>query len=1011
MANENSLCKLARSLWELLPPDKYPSGLSTYSYMWQYRASVKDYISLLEGINGLDFSVKNILSQNIDGYLDGTTTVARVIAFVISEWYKREASSLDGDRAMEIFTSDKMPSPEKIWKAAGFNEALLHKAKKMSLRQTAMCVLGGFPLIYVNGAENRFEALINKLSEEDEENDDTGAWDKLFDDNNSVFSGSLRSGSCKAFVDSLWKYLESEDNSFLPFNPDDLGEEAFSKFCALIRNGYDKKVREDFFKETHLLYTSDEDTELQAQIRVQIGFKKDNHILYASQLEKLSAGINTATDNKLIFRLKAYYADGTFEYSSSRCYNKIGNHRNDYVSTSLYPLSIDYDFFNIDRIELLASRSAGKEKCLKSFSVGDYLELYSTNTAYCWSTRKRSHTQKAILFNYEKFQDFGNLTTREKRSDFNSDRPIWNWIPQDKSFEIKDVEGRVFTFKYNNTPQVQVSFSYDGIDKSVHIVDGKIAFCSESDTGRMRLLFGKGKKLNISISGGKTKGNNDFFLEYREAGKYRYTEWTESSSPQQGFLSIRISTNKGDRLPYTTNVYYIPSVNPVERDLQKNEIRFNNVCQISAFDNELKAYAPFTGKIYIDTPPSDSSAEIRDTVSFRIGASDNYIILEIYRAFFLQELIRNGLPFKHFFSAEKREIPVLLQKDLSVRTINEEGCMITSVEEVNQIINDRFSDGYFSSPILLCSPVQINDAVDIYIYKALSIDGKHLNAPVSPRHYEQYRFFFWKGYCNDAPVLLPSVYNDKQGVLSVDCSGCDSERGVIFQSRKDCVPNNYFRPYYVRRDSGLSEKVTPHIYAVYTSEDVFFAYKLFREHKTYAAVFSPFLVLRNNRDKQTDLLSNVLRESKYHLTKDDIRQLTRLADESGFEWLLTPRRYIQTIVRQSGDSRKKCISSLQRLFADSAIVKNNYGEFRYEKYYFKRIFIDTTDYFDSAPFDDVFKTTRYRQKKEARTFVEFIKGKVRYDYTSVRDFKRKTSDYSEYITLFHDIFYQYVINK
>lgn len=1011
MTNDDTLYNLAKILWELIPPSNYPMGLSTYRYMWQYKATAKDYLSLLKTINDLDYSVRNILYQNIDGYQTGTTNVARAIALVISEWYKREASSLDGDRAMDIFTNEKMPSPEKIWKAAGFDDELLHKAKKASLRQTAMCVMGGFPLKYVIDADNRFEALINKLSEEEDE-DDMGTWDMLFDANNSVFSGSLNNGSCKAFVDSLWNYLESDEYSYLPFSFEDLEDNTFKQFCRLIKNGYDKKIREDYFKETHLIYTSDEDYELQAQIFVQIGFKKDNHILFSSQLEKLNTGINITTENKLIFYLKAYYANGTSKCSAPCCYNKIGNHRNDFVSTNTYPLSLEYDLFNIVKVDLIIHSYSGIETCMKSFFVGDYMELFSTDIAYCWSSRKKTAINKAIIFNYGKFQDFGNLTTIEKRSfDLNSYKPTWSWILQNNYLNIKDVDGNSYEFKYINTPQIQASFSHSDIDRSIRTIDGMIEYFSESNCGRIQLLFGERKTLNLSIllinSEGRIRKSNDFILEYKEEGKYRFSEWTEHSSPNQGFLSIRVSTNSVDRIPFTTDVYYIPSANPVIRELDNNKIVFNDIDQVSAYDESKKTYCPLSNNFYFDAPPSDISnmPSIRDTISFRIGNNTNYVILEVYRAFFLQELIRNGKPFKSFFSNSRRQIPILYQKDMSVRTINEEGCKITFIENTNQI---KTKD-YFSLPWTLCNLIPINRSVDVYIYKSLSINGSCLNAPVSPRHFEQYRFFYWTGYRRDVPKLLKSNYHDN--ILSIDCAECKSDRGVIFQSQKDCTPNNYFRPYYVR-GSIISDMIPPHFNLVYSNDDIFYAYKLFCEHKTYAAVFSPLYKLRSDRMNQKDLLSFILCESGYNLNKESICLLTRLANEVGFEWILIPRRNIQAIVRQSHEKREQCISSLRRLFADSPIVKENHGKYRDEKFYFKRIFVENNDYFDDdIRFDNLFKPTRYKKRIEARIFVEFIKGTGRYDYSAVCNFKRKTSDYDEYINLFRDIFYQYVINN
>ena len=1026
-SNNDFLGAIARVLWEILPPDQFPLGLKSYEYMWMYKVPKRIYERLLSLINKLDFSSRGVLTWDIDGYSAGSTNVARVIALLVSEWYKRESRSLDGSGAMEIFTFGNGITAQKIWRAAGFPENHLHRARVANLWQTAMCVHGGFPLVYVNGADSRFGTLINNLSEEGGSNDEdsvAGSWDRLFDDNNSVFSGSLKSGSCKEYVDLLWKYMETEDISFLPFSSEDLQESEFKRFSTLLRDGYGEKLKKDFFKETFYFYTTDESYSLQSQLRIQVGFKKDNHILYASQLEKIETGVDFSQVDKLAFTLKAETADGSVLVSSPRFYRRAGNGRKDFVSVGLSPLCIDFDLFNTKRIDLIIKTVAdGREQCLKKYTVGEEFELYEDQTAYCWTTRKRPASRKALLLDYAMFQDFSRCSPIEKRSeDSTSMRPIWTWLYLTESLDLTDVNGNMHSFMSENSHSVQVAFSYSDIEHSIRLKDGGIEYVANEEQGRIKLLYGivdsRGKMLNISVlsmKGGRIRASNDFILEYKEKDSYRFVSWDESSSPSQGFVSIRVSTRSNNTKPYVTDVYYIPSQIPVERNLDTNTITFNGVSDISTYDSHSGEYSRLAGDVFQDTVPALSDEDVPDTVVFKVGSESAYVYLNVYRSFFMQELIKDGKP-KRFISKEKRTVPILMGRQFSIRTINNEGCQITRFERLSTLVTNHFPRGFLSSPAQLCEPIAINSAVDVYVYNRMVQKGQVLELTVSPNHIHEYKFFFWDGSRGTQPRPIASTYDERTRKMSLDCRSCNASRGVLFQSLSSCKPYNYYRPYYFRSPHINGEVQpfysTPNQLFIYNKDDILFSYQLYREHKTYAAVFSPLLELRKNPGWQKAVLEFSLQEASYILSKEDIVQLTRLSHEVGFDWMLLPRNYVLEILSRSGRFEKMCRQSLRQLYEASPLVKENDGNNRYERYYFKRIFVDDCAYFDrTVAFENIFRATNYRPRIDARSFVEFLSGRRNYSADSVVAFIKKVTDYNDYLCLFHDVFYQYVIKQ
>ena len=1014
-SNHDCLRAIAQVLWECLPPEKYPSGLSTYDFMWKFRIPMRIHVQLLPLVNKLDLSQKIVLEQNIDGYTKGTTTVARVIVLIISEWYKWESPSRTGDGAMAIFPEASVDS-QKVWDAAGLPDDLLHKAKKNSLRQNALCVLGGFPLMFAVEAERTFGDPINAIINSQE--GDFDSWAAFFDKNSSVFTGSLASGSLKEYVDALWQYMETEDRSFLPFNEEDYDVGVVKDFCNKLREGYNNAVRDGFFKETHHIFTSDEDYSLQAALRVQIGLKKDNRTIAASLLEKIVSGMDIPKIDKLAFFLRAEYADGTYKDSPLQYYMRVGNGRNDFISVGLSQLSIEYDIFNIEKILLFINGAdTDTEHYLKTFTVGPSLELYEGDKAYCWTTRKRPYTRKAILVDYLKFQDFpDDLYPIDKHSDVSSaKRATWNWINLRKTVTLLDINGFPNQFEFGNKQAVQVHFSYDRIKSSIRLRNGHVA-CVENDEPRLaKLLCGtvnsNAKSLNLSVEGLRNRDN--YSIKFKEKFSPRYSDWTEDCFPSQGFITISVSA-EGYDLPYIADVYYIKSSTPVVRNLSNNTITFKGVEGVKLFDPEIGEYIPLKDNLFTDTVPGKTGEEVADTIMFRVGDEDSHVILEVYRAFWMQELLQKGKPPKRFITSEKRVVPVIMHDQFTIRTFSFEGCQTTTLERIDEMVYDSFREGYLSKPSELCGNLPINSAVDAYVYKDLVISGQSLLLKVSPNHLDDYRFFFWKGTLSSPPSLVNATYNDNTGLLSLDCSLCRAERGVIFQSLKDCQPYNYYRPVYIN-NAGINAGGCPFFGngIILNKELMYYCYQLYRDHRVYAAVFSTLLELRTRRTAQKDLLEYAIKKSAYSFTDEDVRQLNRLATEVGFDWMLLPRNDILNIIRGSEDLKEKCIRSLRALFGSSRLVKgkDNDGNNRYEQYYFNRIFIESNDYWNtSIRTHDCFKKTRYKSKDEARTFVELICGRE-YSGKEVFRFVKKVSSYKVYITLFHDVFYQYVIKQ
>ena len=1019
MGNEtegNPIRPITMLLWRILPPKIYPMGLSTYDSMWKYKLSGSDYKSILKEVNQIDWRQKDILLKDIEGYRVGTTNLARVLILTVSEWYKRDSQSLDGDNALDLLfpNSENRPDVKKIWEASGIDQIFLHQAKKMKLRQTAICVLGGFPLHYAN-TSTRFKRLI-KLLASDADELDSSSYDNLFDDNNTVFSGSLACGSCKEFIDQLRRFVETDDDSDLPFNPLDISgaEKEFTVFKELIRNGYAEEVRNNFFSSSIICYTCDTDTDIQAQFLIRIGFKKDKCVLFAPQLKSL--GIDTRSDI-LFFRLVAVTGDGTKEYSRHR-YDKIGNGRNDYAGRGRPEILINFDLFDTSEIKLEILDS--EENLVKSitYTIPSSLELYKEPAAYCWSTATNSSAAKSVLLDFSRFQEFEDIVPIEKHSaEMHGIHPLWSWIHLNETIEVNDVDGNKIPFEYGHGQHLVVNFLRGNLKNQVSFPNGRVEEYSDEESQFIHLLFGqyddKGKNsLNLQVfiqDEKKKKETNEYYIEFKESGKYRYSRWTSESYPEQGFISIRVVSDRRGVSGYQEEVYYIPSELPIKRDLNKNTILFNNVSSIYFLDRAKNEYIRLT-EPYVDSPDMDRE---NDTVDFRIGDDGKGILLQVYRAFWLQVLKKDKKEIFREVTKSIRQIPILMCSRFSIWTIDNNGSI--STDHITAPTIDFYRDGKGRGPSSLCAESLLRENYQLYVYHSVDIIGsKVVIKDVSPRYWREYKFYFWSEKRTEEPVKLETGYDEATRELKVLCDNLlydnlPKKDGVIFQSLYDCNPNHYYRPIYVRVGEAISTIIAPHWNKIHIKEDIQFCYNLLETHNIYSPVFSCFIKLNTDLEKRIQLLEYVLIKEDFQLKEDSLSLLSRIAFECGFDWILTPRPDIIKIVRGSKEHMDKAVESLRRLFGRSRIVKNNHGPHMHERYYFNRIFVEGNRYFNPAvSFEQLYSDTGSKRKDMARLFVETIKG-IKQKNDPVQLIISSCSDYDKYEHLFRNVFAKYFI--
>ena len=961
-----SLEPLREFLLTTFPLAKFPNGLKTYDFFWKYKLNAEQYRQLKDILINLDFAKnkkRGLLNTVICGSAYGT--VALVVALYISEWYKRESTTLSGDKCLETIglTSQKT---EQIWKSSGLAEELLHQDEEENqMRQMAICALGGLPVGYVNSSK-RFEEFVNGLSEVyNTENETTDEEiEKIvncFDDHNGVFKRSLRSGSCKEYLIKLIEYLESGEKSDLPFCESDLEFPLFSEFVNNLKIGYDKDLPKRFFKPEIRIWTydfieeGDDSNIIESEFYVHIGCgnNENKNVITSKDLSKL--GVSLPDNSETFFVcLKFTQNDGTSILSEEkRTYFKIGNNCNDFCGAYGSYITTSINLFDIKEISLLIA-CGNYQKEIYKFKIPQYLELYSTDDFYLWTTKTNNAARKALLYNTSEYipQNVDESEICFKSNiDNNSIYNKWGWIHQRYNINLVDNNGEIIEVPLGASELIIVDFRTRGLKKNVVLsFDDCVPSVIDGEPGEPvhLLYYSKGQELMLTCDGLKGRELLDNYkLEFKYLHDNRYLEWTNNNRPSQGFIKLRISCRDASKKKrfWKNTVYFIPKNNIIQRNINNHFITIegNNVYPIK--ESLLDSFNPKNNK-YKDGPNLGLDSP---TTSFRIGDLNNYVIVEVYRGFKWQQIWNNGSFIKNVIETGKKlPISIILQRNIKVKTVDENGYHEDSPE--NSAYIDYFKspktiafheDNNLSKGLIINSQKAYNSYIYLSRYEDKSKDeikvryiekkDDSIFVYVSDKHIDRYVFYYWSGNLEDTPVKLERkklAIKHYQYILPSPLS----DKAIAFQSMRDCVPNFYFRPFY---DNSMKWDYYVGKYSRVTYDYIIKCYSYAVEHNIYFCIF-PALRLLQDRNSFTTFIRTYIQQKNYYLTRRDLADLTRLSKELAMDWFFVNRRLLFSKLDE--ESKQKVRECLKKLLLCSPIER---GEHAYSKRFIERFLQDS----------------------------------------------------------------------
>lgn len=896
-----------------------PNELGTDRYFWEYKLNSAQYKALKQQL--LKLKLENNTGNKLKIKIRSYGTVARVVALYVSEWYKRECPTLNGNKCLESIGLNSRNSSQ-VWQGSGLPDNYLHQGDdSQQMRQIAMCALGGLPLKVVN-LSTRFKNLVNGLfdiyqkgeaADEDIENVINS-----FDDNNGVFKRSLVSGSCKKYLLQLVKYLESGENSDLPFNKSDLELPPFSDFINKLQEGFGDALR-DFFKIDWSFYMESSKHDCDCIINLKIGTKNNRCnipeiILKQSQVPDVE-------------RWKDFYL--YIDYNNGEKFSKllrfsrmagkgspfVGWGNSNVISIPVVPKDGDTIAINIIGLNDIDKTNA---YTLREFPVNGYFQLFKTNHPYEWISLTDNKAHSVLLFNPS---HYSLIHSEDSAKEINIGSSLWRLHHLYNDAQLKDIQTeKILDFKikkgilfveFKNLPKIiqynkknEISYSYyhdeEIMNESMPLMLGK--------DGISKVIFypfEKGESPQKYVP----KKNKNIVVKFKQ-NTNKYKEF-EEEMPHTGMISLFVSDGKHS---VVKKCFYVSTPSFVKRDLENSRFVFRlSDAEVFQTDDEKLAYSKESNEIVF--PEDKDYLPHLDYLTFSVGTKTDYANINVYRARECRELYFEDYRFTEYGNPNKQtKIPFVLREKFRIRTIDKDGVRNISCgrdvwmnPDVNlQNINDDIDPNHQNANFKIDS----NNRIIYYQYLSKETqDAIYGHYKVSPRVYYKYRFFQWNMCGNSAPIPVETEYNPDNSELVVKCDELE-DSCIVFQSLRNEQPYNYVRPLLSNYYWSLK------INSVYSLDVILNCIEVASEHKTYFAMFYPIRRIVTTQKNLLTIFEKICERKSYMLKTDDYKNLHRFAHEFCFEWILLSRTGWKKLYKNEKSSK-----IIEELFRTTPFVR------------------------------------------------------------------------------------------
>lgn len=840
-----------------------------FPYVWKLKISPDQYETLQRCLKivfaGAERRVKSKLLK----------TFSKQLIIYVAEWYRREFEGRN-DNAWESIGLDN--EAEWLWT----NDSVLQQDKWSHLIcsteetttrwQKSLYLLGGLPLKY---RSQKLEAIYDGIFEAIENGDAQFYGDHELNSRASRESLNHPNGSLRLFANSIL-------NNEYPFSDEDMETEVVIEFIRRIEEGRQRKMRKKF-RLVWIVRENEYSNEMTRTLRLSLKPEYNGQCHKYISTKRLEEWGIANSDEISSFTLRMSFNNSDDRYDIMRYSNRFNGTfsawtRQQYIDIHNIPA------YYIDTIYLYVAYECNNsvvEKKIESLpstnDTKDYVVLYPTGIYNEWSNERSIGKMCAVVCrdNVQFIEDSTPHNFKyfvgEKSSDsdgryiFHQFTDVCNLI----------VDGREIDLRCNTGEKVVIKVSAEKYSNDIAMENGHLVFHEGESSKQIPIVFGERCIKVYSVENNNSQHlleKSDYELEFKQ-NSYSFQEWTETEHPNQGMVTLRVKTAEGAVCRLDCYYFHITNYKNafVKRNVKEHTISFTKEleslveCNIKGITRTVKNNEFCDEKIESNEPKSE-------TISFKVGDDDKFLIIPVYRPYYRRILYQNG----EFLSAkynwvDKFDAQIILKDNLTIKEFSEKGVKKTTPGHLAYL---SFTHNDWKNAVTSEKATVDNHSFDGISYM-LAKNGERIS--INPKYKDDYNFYFWDLSLENDPQKLELCYSDniregKSPQLFIDFKQEDKERhGIIFQSLKEGNPPRYWAWIENNINKDIDEEKLQ-----------IKCFNVAKEHKVYFHMFWPLMELVVDNNKLNRFFFKYAENNK--MTDVEYAAFHRMAEEYKFDW-------------------------------------------------------------------------------------------------------------------------------
>lgn len=671
-------------------------GNLTYRYIWQWRISNSEYISIKKLLEANKGQIERLFRSE-------HPSVIFIIVAYIAEYFKREWNAHS--------------SKEKVWEAIGIKNSkaivekyYVHKSDQIVYQHDnsgshewldALYYEGGLPINYIVESVN-----------EAKEQGGRGLYIDIFKDlyrhpdvaadkfatairRKSLQSSYEKEGSIYHFIQSIKEPKNGLQNTF---SNDDLDKEPFNSLRELLQKGYESIKQEPKFRIKYRVWKYRDEFVVRRSIAM-----RENAAYHESPADAISLKrINKQwkIENKpytfwLCIKVNDINYGKMFHYVASKrtCVDGEILYRNGINDTErmLPPLTSTKD--KIEVCYLNSDKSIVRTIQTPTLPANGYIEFRQISS-FEWVDRsgvRDNYERAAILFNTERWRlhSIDGIDGLEPNNHING----FGWAEFCDNIVLKSKDGTKEKTIHNTANRIFVGVS----NESIHSI-AKKSYVMISSNGYIDLQNKNAEHTTAVLVKEPVEfsaiddDNNDVSdriksIEYREPNTLTFKKYPKDGISKTGHIIFRVTTNNGNTR-HIKHCYILPEYANVQRNCNKDNgsIILSNIGCMSINGQPVTENNDFRIEDSYTRQPDSSYNTI--TIS-----DDEYSYeIKVARPFkYRSNLIKQGVIDDH-----NSTIPILFRKEYSVRVFDDEGVKYLDTISTNTEAVEKLGDYLYS---------------------------------------------------------------------------------------------------------------------------------------------------------------------------------------------------------------------------------------------------------------------------------------------------------------------------